>query len=76
MAELRDYWGIDAYAFGHGEWPWKIHEVPYMLQAGPAAELMKPKKPMAKEKFSKEPSTLGRELRRGELMRACALYYE
>ena len=30
---------------------------------------MKPKKPMAKEKFSKEPSTLGRELRRGESMR-------
>ena len=35
----------------------------YMLQAGPEAEFMKPKKSLAKEKFSKEPSTLGREFK-------------
>ena len=35
----------------------------YMFQAGPEAEFMKPKKSMAKEKFSKEPSTLGREFK-------------
>ena len=33
----------------------------YLLQAGPEAESMKSKRPMAKEKFSKELSTLGRE---------------
>ena len=35
----------------------------YMLQAGLEAESMKAKKPMAKEKFAKEPSTAGREFK-------------
>ena len=36
----------------------------YVLQAGREAELMKAKKPMAKEKFAKEPSTIGREYKK------------
>ena len=35
----------------------------YLLQAGPEAESMKSKKPMAKEKFTKKFSTVGREFK-------------
>ena len=52
MAELRERWGIDICAFGHGERCGQLHRVPYVIQAGPEPESMKPKKPMAKEKFS------------------------
>ena len=75
MAELRKYWGTDICAFGHGKWRGQLHGVPYMLQAGPESELLKPKKSMAKEEFSKELSTLGRDSEGGNRCGMCAPFW-